>query len=201
MRVNDFAHKEGRGNADADCRMRAEFSGGRDPVKIQQITDAIQSVADVQLLNVDPGRDVNRTVVTFVGPPEAAAEAAFRAIARAAQAIDMRRHHGTHPRIGATDVCPFVPVEGITLEQCRACPAGLASALATSRNPGSIFTERPPCRRIAGIWLTFGPANTSACRQAERPAMETRLRTGRFIQSRARPRSAPRFPGRLQHYA
>jgi len=96
------------------------FSEGQDPAKIKQITDAIESVAGAKLLDVDPGRDTNRTVVTFVGSPEAVAEAAFQAIARAARVIDMSRHRGAHPRMGATDVCPFVPVEGVTMEDCAA---------------------------------------------------------------------------------
>ncbi len=94
------------------------FSEGQDPAIIKQITDVVQSVQGVELLDVDPGRDTNRTVVTFVGSPEAVAEAAFQAIAKAAQVIDMSRHHGAHPRMGATDVCPFVPVEGVTIEDC-----------------------------------------------------------------------------------
>ncbi|MCD4728264.1 MAG: glutamate formimidoyltransferase, partial [Pirellulales bacterium] len=94
------------------------FSEGQDPAIIKQITDVVQSVQGVELLDVDPGRDTNRTVVTFVGSPEAVAEAAFQAIATAAQVIDMSSHHGSHPRMGATDVCPFVPVEGVTLEDC-----------------------------------------------------------------------------------
>ena len=92
----------------------------KDAAKIKQITDAIEATPGATLLDVDPGRDTNRTVVTFVGSPEAAAEAAFQAIAKAAQVIDMSRHHGAHPRMGATDVCPFVPVEGVTLEDCAA---------------------------------------------------------------------------------
>jgi glutamate formiminotransferase/formiminotetrahydrofolate cyclodeaminase len=94
------------------------FSEGRDRAKIKAITDAIEAVPEVKLLDVDLGPDANRTVVTFVGPPEAVAEAAFQAIAKAAQVIDMREHQGTHPRLGATDVCPFVPVAGVTLEDC-----------------------------------------------------------------------------------
>ena len=85
--------------------------------KIKQITDEIESVVGVMLLDVDPGRDTNRTVVTFVGEPEAVCEAAFRAVRKAAQVIDMSRHSGAHPRIGATDVCPLVPVAGITMEE------------------------------------------------------------------------------------
>lgn len=96
------------------------FSEGRDPAKIKQITDAVAAVAGVRLLDVDPGADTNRTVVTFVGAPEAVEEAAFRAVATAASVLDMRTHTGAHPRMGATDVCPFVPVEGVTLEECAA---------------------------------------------------------------------------------
>ncbi|MFB3906151.1 MAG: glutamate formimidoyltransferase [Acidobacteriota bacterium] len=96
------------------------FSEGRDLGKIKQITDAIQAVPEVSLLHVDPGADTNRTVVTFVGPPQAVAEAAFQAVACAARVIDMSRHQGAHPRMGATDVLPFVPVEGVTLEDCAA---------------------------------------------------------------------------------
>ena len=101
------------------------FSEGRDLAKIRQITDAIEAVAGVQLLDVDPGADTNRTVVTFVGSPEAVVEAAFQAVKRASEVLDMTSHHGAHPRMGATDVCPFVPVEGVTLEDC----ANLARAL------------------------------------------------------------------------
>jgi len=96
------------------------FSEGRDKAKIKQITDAIEAVAGVTLLDVDPGADTNRTVVTFVGDPHAVAEGAFQAIAKAAQVIDMTQHHGAHPRMGATDVCPFVPISGVTMEECAA---------------------------------------------------------------------------------
>ena len=94
------------------------FSEARDPAKIKQITSAIEAVSGVKLLDVDPGLDMNRTVVTFVGSPEAVAEAAFQAIAKASQLIDMSKHRGSHPRMGATDVCPFIPVSDITLEEC-----------------------------------------------------------------------------------
>ena len=93
------------------------FSEGRDMSIIKQITDAIESVAGVMLLDVDPGRDTNRTVVTFTGDPDSVAEAAFLAVGKAAELIDMSRHHGAHPRMGATDVCPLVPVAGITMEE------------------------------------------------------------------------------------
>ena len=94
------------------------FSEGRDLAKIKSITDAIQAVAGVRLLDVDPGADTNRTVVTFVGDPDQVVEAAFQAVKTAARVLDMGTHHGAHPRMGATDVCPFVPVEGIDLDGC-----------------------------------------------------------------------------------
>ncbi len=94
------------------------FSEGRDMAKIEAITREISSTQGVTLLDVDPGRDTNRTVVTFVGTPDAAVEAAFKAIAKAAEVIDMSKHKGAHPRMGATDVCPFVPVAGVTMDDC-----------------------------------------------------------------------------------
>ena len=94
------------------------FSEGRDLSKIEQITAEISSTEGVTLLDVDHGKDTNRTVVTFVGTPEGAVEAAFRAIAKAAEVIDMSQHQGAHARMGATDVCPFVPVSGLTMDDC-----------------------------------------------------------------------------------
>ncbi|MCQ2337410.1 MAG: glutamate formimidoyltransferase [Paludibacteraceae bacterium] len=94
------------------------FSEGRDMTVIKQITDVIEAVDGVKLLDVDPGEATNRTVVTFVGEPDVVCEAAFRAIAKAKELIDMRQHHGAHPRMGATDVCPLVPVANITLDEC-----------------------------------------------------------------------------------
>jgi len=102
------------------------FSEGRDQNVISQITDAIESVEGVALLDVDPGASTNRTVVTFVGSPDAAVEAAFRAIKKAAELIDMRKHKGAHPRMGATDVCPFIPVTNVSLEEAIACANRLA---------------------------------------------------------------------------
>ena len=106
------------------------FSEGRNKVIIKEITDAITSAADVSLLDVDPGEATNRTVVTFVGEPEAVVEAAFQGIKKAAEVIDMRQHHGAHPRMGATDVCPLIPVSGITLEECAELARGLAKRVA-----------------------------------------------------------------------
>jgi glutamate formiminotransferase / formiminotetrahydrofolate cyclodeaminase len=97
------------------------FSEGRDLGAIRQITDAIESVNGVSLLDVDPGASTNRTVVTFVGNPNAAVEAAFRAIQKAAEVIDMRTHKGAHPRMGATDVCPFIPVSNLSWEEAIDC--------------------------------------------------------------------------------
>jgi glutamate formiminotransferase / formiminotetrahydrofolate cyclodeaminase len=93
------------------------FSEGNDMSVIKQITDEMESVKGVKLLDVDPGRATNRTVVTIVGEPEAVVEAAFLGIKKASEIIDMSRHKGEHPRFGATDVCPFVPIAGITMEE------------------------------------------------------------------------------------
>ena len=101
------------------------FSEGRDLNVIRQITDAIESVEGVSLLDVDPGASTNRTVVTFVGSPEATVEAAFRAIQQAAELIDMRKQKGAHPRMGATDVCPFIPVSNVSWEEAIACASRL----------------------------------------------------------------------------
>jgi glutamate formiminotransferase / formiminotetrahydrofolate cyclodeaminase len=97
------------------------FSEGRDLEIIRQITSAIESVDGIALLNVDPGASTNRTVVTFAGNPKAAVEAAFRGIQKAAELIDMRKHSGAHPRMGATDVCPFIPVSNVSWEEAIAC--------------------------------------------------------------------------------
>lgn len=94
------------------------FSEGRDKVVLNQITDQIASVQGVQVLDVDPGESTNRTVVTFIGSQEAVKEAAFRAAKAASELIDMTRHKGEHARFGALDVCPFVPVAGVTMEEC-----------------------------------------------------------------------------------
>lgn len=94
------------------------FSEGRDQNKIDQIVVSIKAVEGITLLDVDPGKDTNRTVVTFVGNPDAVSEAAFQAIKTASQIIDMRHQKGAHPRMGATDVCPFVPVSGVSMDDC-----------------------------------------------------------------------------------
>jgi glutamate formiminotransferase/formiminotetrahydrofolate cyclodeaminase len=101
------------------------FSEGRDPEIIRQITAAIESVDGITLLNVDPGASTNRTVVTFAGNPDAAVEAAFRGIQKAAELIDMRKQKGAHPRMGATDVCPFIPVSNVSWEEAIACAHAL----------------------------------------------------------------------------
>ncbi|MFZ9755539.1 MAG: glutamate formimidoyltransferase, partial [Bacteroidia bacterium] len=102
------------------------FSEGRRPEVIKAITDAIESVESVRLLDVDPGKATNRTVVTLVGDPESVIEAAFRGIAKAAELIDMRQHSGEHARMGATDVCPLIPVSGISMEETAAYAQRLA---------------------------------------------------------------------------
>ena len=136
------------------------FSEGRDLKKIDAILAAVREVDGVEVLDVDPGAETNRTVVTLLGPPEPIAEAAFRAIAKAAEVIDMSLHHGAHPRHGATDVCPFVPVAGLTMEDCVAIanwPVGWASALAKNWASGSTFTISAAQRRerLRRTWPTY----------------------------------------------
>jgi glutamate formiminotransferase/formiminotetrahydrofolate cyclodeaminase len=106
------------------------FSEGRDPEKIKAIVREVETVPGVKLLDVDPGASTNRTVVTFIGTPESVKEAAFRAVAKAAEVIDMRVHKGAHSRIGATDVCPFVPVSGVTMEDCVRLAGELGARIA-----------------------------------------------------------------------
>lgn len=106
------------------------FSEGRNLQTIKTITDAIESVEGIRLLDVDPGKATNRTVVTFVGSPEDVIEAAFRGIAKAAEVIDMRNHSGEHPRMGATDVCPLIPISGITMEETAEFAKKLAKRVA-----------------------------------------------------------------------
>ena len=94
------------------------FSEGRDKQKIQDIIDHILMIEGVTILDVDSGEDTNRTVVTIVGEPKPIKEAAFQGIKRAAEILDMSQHIGTHPRIGATDVCPFIPISGLSENEC-----------------------------------------------------------------------------------
>lgn len=110
------------------------FSEGRNPDVIRQITQQIESVDGVRLLNVDPGKATNRTVVTFVGEPEAVLEAAFQAICKAGELIDMSQHTGEHPRMGATDVCPLIPISGISMEETAEYARQLAQRVAEALN-------------------------------------------------------------------
>lgn len=110
------------------------FSEGRDPAIIKQITDAIESVEQIKLLDVDPGKATNRTVVTFVGEPELVIEAAFRGIKKASELIDMSKHAGEHPRMGATDVCPLIPVSGVTMDECVAFAKNLGERVGGELN-------------------------------------------------------------------
>ena len=110
------------------------FSEGRDMNIIRQIEQAIEGVEGVRLLNTDPGKGTNRTVITFVGDENTVVEAAYRAIAKAAELIDMRKHHGEHPRFGATDVCPFIPIANATMEDCIACAKKLGERVGRELN-------------------------------------------------------------------
>jgi glutamate formiminotransferase / formiminotetrahydrofolate cyclodeaminase len=110
------------------------FSEGINLAIIKQITDAIEAVDGIKLLDVDPGKATNRTVVTFVGEPKAVVLGAFAGIAKAAELIDMRHHKGEHPRMGATDVCPFIPVSNVSMEECVACAKELGAMVAEQLN-------------------------------------------------------------------
>ncbi len=143
------------------------FSEGRDKAKIKEITDAITSVKGISLLDVDPGEATNRTVVTFVGEPEAVVEAAFRGIRRASELIDMRTHHGAHPRMGATDVCPLIPVSGVTLEECAELSRALAKRVADELNIPTYCYEA----------AAFTPErkNLAVCREGEYEALSRKM--------------------------
>ena len=110
------------------------FSEGNDMNIIKQITEKIESVDGISLLDVDPGKATNRTVVTFVGAPEEVSEAAFRAVKKASELIDMSKHRGEHPRMGATDVCPMVPVSNITMEETVEYARKLAERIGNDLN-------------------------------------------------------------------
>lgn len=147
------------------------FSEGRDMRVVEGIVSAIASAQaggrKVQVLNVDPGAAANRTVVTFAGSPEAVAEAAFRGVEAAGQLIDMSVHHGTHPRIGATDVLPIVPVSGITLEECAAIARKLAER---------IFTELGiPCYCYEASAFRPERTNLAVCRAGEYESLPDKI--------------------------
>jgi len=131
------------------------FSEGRDRAKISAITREIEAVSEVKLLDVDPGESTNRTVVTFIGSPQGVKEAAFRAIKKAAEVIDMRTHKGAHSRIGATDVCPFVPVSGVSMEDCVQIAHEVAERVARELGiPIYLYEEaaqRPERKNLANI--------------------------------------------------
>jgi glutamate formiminotransferase/formiminotetrahydrofolate cyclodeaminase len=131
------------------------FSEGRNRTVIDAIASAISAVGGVKLLDVDPGADTNRTVYTFVGRPDDVVEAAFRAAARASELIDMSAHRGAHPRIGAMDVCPFVPVSDVTMDECVALAHALGTRLGDELQVPVYFYEyaasRETRRSLAGI--------------------------------------------------
>mgnify|MGYP002622656982 CR=1 FL=1 len=156
------------------------FSEGRDMSIIRQITDCIKSVDGVRLLDVDPGEATNRTVVTFVGSPEAVCEAAFLAVGKAGELVDMRRHHGAHPRMGATDVLPLIPVSGITLEECAMLARQLAERIARE--------HRIPCYCYEAAAYTEERRNLAVCRTGEYEGLRDRLSTaGQMPDYGARP--------------
>ena len=143
------------------------FSEGRNMECIKQITDAIESIKGVKLLDVDPGEATNRTVVTFVGEPEAVVDAAIAGIKRATELIDMRQHKGAHPRMGACDVCPLIPVSGITMEECAELARALAKRIADE------LAVPTYCYEAAA----FKPErrNLAVCRKGEYEALPERM--------------------------
>ncbi|MBR1727618.1 MAG: glutamate formimidoyltransferase [Muribaculaceae bacterium] len=145
------------------------FSEGRNMDIINQITDVIRRASGVKLLDVDPGEATNRTVVTFVGDPDSVVETAFQAVKKAGQLIDMRQHHGAHPRMGATDVCPLIPVAGITLEECAALARKLAERIATEAGI--------PCYCYEAAAFTPERRNLAVCREGEYEALAEKLST------------------------
>ncbi len=143
------------------------FSEGRDRAVIDAITAEIEKGGEVRLLDVDPGEATNRTVVTFVGEPEAVLEAAVRGVRKAAELIDMRQHHGAHPRMGATDVLPLIPVSGITLEECAELARKLAERISTELNIPTYCYEA----------AAFTPErkNLAVCREGEYEGLAERM--------------------------
>ena len=143
------------------------FSEGRDKEVIRQIVAAIESSGGVKVLDVDPGEATNRTVVTFVGDPESVVGAAFAGVKRAAELIDMRRHKGAHPRMGATDVLPLIPIAGITLEECAALARDLAKRIAGELHVPTYCYEA----------AAFRPErkNLAVCRAGEYEALPEKL--------------------------
>lgn len=134
---------------------------------IKQITNEIEKHKGVKLLDVDPGDATNRTVVTFVGSPEEVCQAAFDAVKRAGELIDMRQHHGAHPRMGATDVLPLIPVSGITLEECAELARQLAKRLADE--------ARIPCYCYEAAAFKPERKNLAVCRAGEYEALPEKL--------------------------
>ena len=145
------------------------FSEGRNKDVIKQITDEIVAVKGVRLLDVEPGEATNRTVVTFVGEPQPVVEAAFRSVVKAGRLIDMRQHHGAHPRMGATDVLPLIPVSGITLEECADLARKLARRIADEAGI--------PCYCYEAAAYTAERRNLAVCREGEYEALQEKLTT------------------------
>lgn len=143
------------------------FSEGRDKNVIKAITDAIESVKGIKLLDVDPGEATNRTVVTFVGTPEDVIEAAFRGVKRAGELIDMSQHHGAHPRMGATDVLPLIPVRDITLEECAELARVLGKRIADELSI--------PVYAYEASAFTPERKNLAVCRRGEYEALPERV--------------------------
>lgn len=179
------------------------FSEGNDMHIIDQITAEIKAVEGVSLIDVDPGKATNRTVVTLVGTPEEVCEAAFRAVKKASELYDMKKHKGAHPRFGATDVCPLVPVANITMEETVEYARKLAKRIGEELNIPVYCYEN----------AAFVPErkNLATCRAGEYEALGERLSSEQWhprfrspgikrmdSQNRGTARRSPKLPGGLQ---
>ena len=143
------------------------ISEGRDEEIIKEIATEIEKVKGIKLLNIDSGKAANRTVMTFVGSPEDVVEAAFCCVQKSSQLIDMRQQHGAHPRIGATDVCPLIPISGITLEECALLACTLAERIATEL--------QVPCYCYEAAAKIPERRNLAVCRKGEYEGLKERM--------------------------
>ena len=178
------------------------ISEGRRPEVINAVAAVVETVDGCRLLDVDPGKSTNRTVITFVGPPETVGEAAFRLIKKASELIDMSKHSGEHPRMGATDVCPFVPVAGVTMDDCIKVAQEVGERVGKELNiPGYFYesaAKRPERKNLAvcrkGQYEGLGKLSTDEGAPDFGPAeFNDHPPNGRHSRWRAR------LPHRVQH--
>ena len=161
------------------------ISEGRDRARIQRIADTVKTVSGVKLLNVDPNADYNRTVITYAGEPEACVEATFRLTAAAHEEIDMRAHHGGHPRIGAVDVAPFVPIRDVTMAECAQLARRYGRRVGTELGLPVYFYEQAASRPER--------TNLARIRKGEYEGLEEKLKDSEWIPDAGPAQFVPRF--------